>query len=183
MVKKIVLMTIVLSVISGAMFARERERDSNVSKPLNTISMHVNLIGLAANYERHFTPRLSLLGDLSFNMLIPTYAIAAKGRIYPSANIFYMEMGVGFAQTVGTIGGIAKLTGYLLTFGFGGLDDDILLTGVVFTPALGWKIPLGRRSGLSLPISLGVDFYYGSREWDVPFDFTPNLRIGMGYSF
>ena len=86
-------------------------------------------------------------------------------------------------MTAGYIGMVGNLYIRTMTLGFIGIEDKIWLKGVVITPALGWKIDFKEPGGFTLPIVIGVDFFAGKRGIDLPVDFVPNLRIGLGYQF
>jgi hypothetical protein len=180
MAKKMILVLVIFALLGGALFSQETEAAK--WRP-NTIALHASLIGAAFNYERAFTPHLSLLADTSVNVLGFAFTAAIKGRWYPFAGAFYVEMGVGYGRAVGLFGMVAEFTTVFLTLGFFDIPGGMLLNGVVFTPAIGWKIALG-RGGLVLPIGLGIDLFYGKRNGiDIPVDLVPNIRIGLGYSF
>ena len=177
--KKIILCLVIFAVTGGILFSQEEE----FVRPKNNVAFHGTLFGIALNYERCFNNHLSLIGDTSFNLFPATFTIAAKGRFYPFGKSFYLEMGAGFGITPGYIGLTGDLLVRSMTLGFVGIEDKFWLRGVVFTPSLGWKIDIGKRGGVTLPINLGIDFFWGYREIDIPVDFMPNLRIGVGYSF
>ena len=175
--KKIILIVVILSLSCGIIFSQD-----NDDRPGNNIALHATLIGIALNYEMCFNSHLSLLADTSLNIFPATFTIAAKGRLYPFGRTFYLEMGAGYGVTVGYMGMVAAVLVRTITLGFYGIEDKVWLNGLVLTPALGWKIDFGKPGGLTLPISLGIDFFAGFRE-ELPVDFVPNIRIGVGYSF
>lgn len=178
--KKIILVMVILSITCGIVFAQENE---NVNFPKNNVSLHGSILGLAFNYERSFNRFFSISADTSINIFPGTFTLAAKGRVYPFGKAFYLEMGAGYGITAGYIGLVSEIFIRSITLGFIGLEDSIWLQGLVLTPALGWKIDFGEPGGFTLPISLGMDFFAGYRELDIPFDFVPNIRIGLGFSF
>jgi len=185
MTKKIIIGLLIFTVSGGILFSQEIDTLNAEAQKLNTVALHASLlsIGLAFNYERHLNNHLSIIGDTSFSTIPPTFTLAVKGRLYPFGRVFYLEMGAGYGMTVGYIGLFTELLIRSLTFGFLGVGQDIVLQGVVLTPALGWNIKLGKQGNFKLPIGLGMDFFIGKREFDAPFDIVPNVRIGFGYSF
>jgi len=185
MTRKIIVCLIIMTMSAGTLFSQDKITEEAFVRPMNTVAFNFSIvsIGAAVNYEKHFNNHLSVLGDASLSVIPPTITIAAKGRLYPFGKAFFLEMGLGFGMTYGYLGGLIELTMRSLTFGFLGINQDFLLKGVVLTPALGWNIWLGKQGTFKLPISLGIDFFVGYREFDVPVDFVPNFRIGFGYSF
>ncbi|MCL2478593.1 MAG: hypothetical protein FWF22_03765 [Treponema sp.] len=175
--KKIILSLVIFMLAAGVVFSQETVNFQN------NIALHATLLGVAFNYERCLNPYLSLLADTSLNIFPGTFTAAIKGRVYPFGKTFYLEMGAGFGITAGYMGAIGGILVRTMTLGFFGIEDKIWLKGLVLTPALGWKIDVGKPGGFTLPISLGIDFFAGYRELDIPVDFVPNIRIGVGYSF
>ncbi|MCL2832822.1 MAG: hypothetical protein FWD78_06610 [Treponema sp.] len=172
--KKFIICALILSLAGGVLFAQETADDQ---RPGNNISIYGTMVGLALNYEMCFNSHLSLLADTSFNVIPITFTAAIKGRVYPFGRAFYLEIGAGFGITPGYLAGLADV----LTLGLTKIKDKYWLRGLVLTPSLGWKLNLG-KSGLTLPINLGIDFFAGFRDV-LPVDFVPNIRIGVGYSF
>ena len=176
--KKAVLVLVIFTLIGTAVFSQEEE----VFKK-NTVALYATVLGTAFNYEYSFNPYLSVLADTSLNLFPATVTAAAKGRWYPFGKTFFLEMGAGFGLTAGYMGFTSALLVRTMTLGFVGIEDKVWLRGVVVTPSLGWKIRLGKEKNLCLPISLGIDFFAGSRELEIPVDFVFNARIGFGYIF
>ena len=177
--KKIILCLVVFVLAGGILFAQEVQYE----RPKNNIALHATLLGLAFSYERCFNPYVSVLADTSLNVLPATFTIAAKGRLYPFGRAFFLEMGAGFGITAGYIGLTGGLLLRTLTLGFYGIEDKIWLRGLVLTPSMGWKIDIGKPGGFTLPISFGIDFFWGYREIKIPADLVFNFRLGLGYSF
>ena len=185
--KKIILLLIVLSVISGSVFAQEQDAEAEVKneRAKNSIAGSFGIIGAALSYERIFNRYFSVLADTSYTtlVLIDEFTVAGKGRVYPFGGAFYLEMGLGFSYGRGMTDLMVNMLLGVLTFGyyFTTLEEDDLLkrrAGFLVQPGLGWKIDIGKKDGFVLPINLGVNIRVG----DVP-DALPFLRIGLGYSF
>ena len=198
MLKKIILVLMVFMLAGAAVFSQSatvnNETIANIDidkeeeiPQLNTIGIHGNLaaLGLAINYERSFNPHFSVLGEIAFDMVPTAFTVTGKARFYPFTGVFFLEMGAGYGLTYGYVGLVyayASFIAEIFTFGLADIDTNIWLNGLVLTPALGWKIDIGKKGGFTLPISMGVNIYLGPRDIS-PVDFTFNLRIGMGISF
>ena len=181
MFKKIVLLIVVLLVISGALFAQDRAK--------NSIALSFGFIGAELSYERIFNRYLSVLGDVSFTTLVFVYdfSASAKTRVYPFGGAFFLDLGMGYTYSTGMVAGFGSLIRDMIltvfTFGYWlkkiDMDDYKPSGGFLFQPGLGWKIDVGKPDGFVLPISMGLDIKVNKKHPD----FMPYLRIGVGYSF
>jgi hypothetical protein len=133
------------------------------SAPKNWISGDISLIGGGVSYERSLTPKFSIGGTAFFHFFFIALSsgIEVTGRFYPWAGVFYTGLGLGFGT-------------------------NFILNGVMITPAVGWKIDLGKPGGFyinpeaSLPIVLGKYSYDGGEfGWLA----LPRASFGMGYAF
>ena len=178
MVKKILLIVIVFLVISGGVFAQDRANNSIVAS--------FGIFGAELSYERIFTPRFSVLADVSYTYLVfmDEFTISAKGRWYPFGKTFFLDLGLGYSYGKGFVGFTADALLTVITFGawlaIKDFEDDNLRTGgFLIQPGLGWKFDIGKPDRFVLPVSMGLNIKARS---EVP-DFMPYLRIGLGYSF
>jgi len=179
MAKKIVLMFIVFSAISGAVIAQEQERATH------SVAASFGFIGASLSYERMFSRHFSVLAEVSYTtlVLIEEFTLSGKGRWYPFGRAFYLELGFGLSYGRGISDLMTHMLLGLFTFGwyFTTLDEDDLMArrlGLLVQPGMGWKIDIGRPGGFVLPVSMGLNFKLGRLP-----DVLPFLRVGLGYSF
>jgi hypothetical protein len=147
-------------------------------EPLHWISLEASLIGNGVRYERQLSGRLSVGGTAFYHifyLIWTSMGITASVRFYPWAGAFYAELGLGYGLVFGTDGGLAGLEIYMTH-------------GVMITPALGWRIDLGKRGRfyinpmVSLPIALGdKERWYGETSFGVGVNCRP--AFGIGYAF
>jgi hypothetical protein len=137
--KKVFMVLVLALIIAGGVFAQDAK---------NWISGEVSILGAGARYERMLTPKFSLGADVYWTSLFffwNDFGANAVGRFYPWAGKFYTELGLGLGVHTG-------LTA---------------MTGVDIVPGLGWKIDVGKKGGffiepgIQVPITLGVDQYWG----------------------
>ncbi|GHU26189.1 hypothetical protein FACS1894172_20220 [Spirochaetia bacterium] len=182
MKKKLYLGFIILTFIAGELFAQE---SVEVEKAKNTIALS---LGSSVNYERALNNYFSLLAEASYTFYFigDEWAAAVKGRWYPWGKTFFLELGLGYGNTLGYLASAAGFVTFFLSFGQVNLNKyaDMRIRGFLIGPALGWKIDIGKANGFVLPINLGIDFTIGSPNKESLFiDFVPYLKIGLGYSF
>jgi len=180
MKKSILFIVIILLLVSGGVFAQEKER------PNNTISLSFGVIGAGLSYEYMFGRHLSVLADISCQTMIfaDEFTASGKGRWYPFGRAFYLEMGLGYVYGRGMVNMMKEMVLGVMTLGLYWLlmddpDDDHRTGGLLVQPGLGWKIDIGKPGGLVLPIGMGLDIKINK---EMP-DFMPYFRIGLGYSF
>ena len=177
MLKKLLLLFIVLSIISGTVIAQERAK--------NSIAVQVGVIGAELSYERIFNPFFSVLADVSYTTMIflDEFTASAKGRCYPFGGSFFLELGLGYSYGKGVVGAMTDMMLTVFTLGwyltYKDFDNDPWRSGgFLIQPGLGWKIDIGKPDGFVIPISLGLNIKKGEVS-----DFMPYLRVGLGYSF
>ncbi|MCL2706473.1 MAG: hypothetical protein FWE72_09735 [Spirochaetaceae bacterium] len=181
MTKKIIIILIVLSVISGNAFAQYEDE----IRAKNNLTVSLGFVGAALSYERIFNSHFSVLADISYTTLalIDEFTVSGKGRVYPFGGSYYLEMGLGYSYGRGAVDMMRHMVLGLLTLGwyFTILEEEDLLArrgGFLIQPGMGWKIDIGKPDGFVLPISMGLDFKSGKI-----LDVMPYVRIGLGYSF
>ena len=192
MAKKLCLAVLVLTFIAGGLFSQEQTEQERAK---NTIAITVGVYPLSVelSYERALSSHFSVLIDGSYSdYLIPgsdsvslmnEYTAAVKGRWYPWAKTFFLELGVGYGNGLGLAGGAAYLATYIFTLGLVDLPPDIFrANGLLISSGLGWKIDIGKPNGFVLPVNVGNDLIV---DFSHPgfVDFIPYARIGLGYSF
>jgi hypothetical protein len=190
MAKNLCLAALVLTLIAGGLFSQEQERAKNTI----AITGGVYPLSVELSYERALSSHFSVLIDGSYSdflifssdsstSVMNEYAAAVKGRWYPWAKTFFLELGAGYGNGLGLAGGAAYLVTYMLTFGLVDLPPDIFrANGLLISPGLGWKIDIGKPNGFVLPVNVGNDLIV---DFSHPgfVDFIPYARIGLGYSF
>jgi hypothetical protein len=178
MAKRMLLAFIVLIVVSGGVFAQDEQRAAN------SLAVSLGVFGAELSYERIFSKRLSILGETSYTTMLfmDEFTVAGKGRLYPFAGAFFLELGLGYSYGMGAVNMMEKMLLGVITLGlyyiFVEEIENPRTGGFLIQPGLGWKIDIGKPDGFILPISAGLDIKAGSSP-----DFTPYVRIGLGYSF
>jgi hypothetical protein len=156
--KKVLFMLVLAVLIAGGLWAQ--------SDTKNWISGDISLIGMGLRYERMLTPKFSLGGQAFYNnflLFFNSTIVSATGRFYPWAETFYIGLDLGFGS-------------------------NFVLYGAAITPALGWKIDVGKPGAffinpeLSMPIVLGA---LKNEDGKSEFGFLgiPRASFGMGYAF
>jgi hypothetical protein len=156
--KRFVFMMILAAVVAGGVWAQSGAK--------NAISGDISLIGAGLSYERVLTPKFSIGGTAfyhNFFIFFTSLGVNVTGRFYPWARTFYAGLNLGFGS-------------------------NFTLNGVMITPAVGWKIDVGKGGAffinpeLSLPIVLGVqenelgESGFGNLA-------IPRVSFGIGYAF
>jgi hypothetical protein len=127
----------------------------------NWISGEISIFGVGARYERILTPEFSVGVDTDWSSLFFFWnelEVGLFGRLYPWETGFFVEAGLG----------------YHIHTALGGDDGAEAMAGVAISPAVGWKIDVGRPGrlfitpGVKLPITLGVN------------DVTDKFGVGIG---
>jgi hypothetical protein len=157
---------------NGIIFAQEKY-DGSLK---NTIMLNGNLFysyGLC--YERNITPKMSLGGELFFDMSFLTFDINYNasfiGRYYTLGRIFYAELGLG-------AGGLNTM--------WGSLERNIY--GFHIKPGIGWKIDVGDPGAFVIQHSVHLPIVIGKRSiiWEedtfgILYSFY--FHFGIGYTF
>jgi hypothetical protein len=180
MVMKKLIILVVLAFCAGGLFSEEKE-GKNQERPKNAIALTFGAIAVEASYERALTDHFSVLASVSYNWFFfgDETAAAVKARWYPWAGAFFLEMGAGYANTIGLAGGYGNIMLLFLTLGLSGDQyENFRIHGLLLAPALGWRFDPGKPGGVIIPLNLGVDYIIGSR-----IDFVPYARVGVGFSF
>jgi len=186
--KRIITVIIIFFIIAVGLYAQDEQ------KAVNTVSVSSGFFGVELSYEKVLSPRLSVLGQVSYNtlFLVDSLSISGKGRLYPFAGAFFLEMGLGFSNgynfTAEGIEFMADIFLGMLTLGLWYLSDQYKdkgyvtqlerQNGLLIQAGLGWNIDIGKRNHFKLPISMGVDFRLSKSPALLPY-----LRAGLGYSF
>ena len=146
--------------------------------PLHWLSAEVSLIGNGFRYERQLSSRLSVGGTAFYHIFFliwTSMGITASVRFYPWAGAFYAEVGLGCGVVFGTDYGPAG-------------SEVYSAYGVMITPALGWRVDLGKPGGfyinplVALPVVLGdKERWYGETGFGVGVNCRP--AFGIGYAF
>ncbi|GAB6390859.1 MAG: hypothetical protein MdMp014T_0232 [Treponematales bacterium] len=124
----------------------------------NTVFLGVNGFGLTAAYERALTGRFSLAGEATMAMVygsvMPVYDDGAvmlgglfsagflevRGRFYPFARRFFVDLGLGY----GVMGSISTQ-----------------ISGVLVSPGLGWKFDPSEAGGFVIDLCVCSDWLIG----------------------
>jgi hypothetical protein len=156
--KKVVFMMVLAAAVAGGAWGQ--------SEPKNWISGEASLLGAGVSYERMLTPNFSVGGTMfyhTFFFFFTSLGVNVTGSFYPWAGMFYTEIGLGFGS-------------------------NFTLNGAMITPAVGWKIDVGKTGGfflnpeLSVPLVLGVEEdWRGEKEFGILA--IPRVSFGMGYAF
>ena len=171
--------------LSGSSGSSSSRAASSGTLPRNWISGEVNFFGGGARYDFQINNKLSVGALVYYNWFFfiwDTWGIQATGRFYPGVmgNTFYAGFNFGF----GAISSLGAFT-----------DDDwwYRTTGVLLTPALGWKIKIGRRPtgffinpDISVPIVFGTKKYYdywGDQDSKFNVDWSFKLAVNFGFAF
>ena len=186
--KKLPIILAILLVFSFNVFAQE---DNN---PNNIVSVSFGIIGAELSYERMLSNHFSVLGSISYTTLIlmDEFTLSGKGRWYPFAKSFFMEMGLGYTYGKGFIAfseemgsvighillGMITLGAWFYVYDFNDFEEQPRTGGLLIQPGMGWNIRLGRNGRFYLPLSTGIDIKLAQKP-----DFMPYLRLGLGFSF
>jgi hypothetical protein len=144
--KKSVLLLVLAVIVAEGIFAQEKS--PNVRN--NWISAELTLIGGGARYERMLGPKFSLGADAYWSSLFLFWnelEIGIFARYYPWSDMFFAEAGFG----------------YHVHTALGGADGAEAIRAVALTPAVGWKIDVGKtggfyiQPGIRLPITFGIN--------------------------
>jgi hypothetical protein len=167
-VKKGILVLVVLAVLAaGGAFGQEKA--ANVRN--NWVSGELSLIGIGASYERMAGAKFSVGLDAYWNSLFFFWnelEAGVFGRFYPKGRSFFLEAGLGYHVHTSL-----------------SLDDSKAITGFSITPALGWKIDVGKpggffiRPGVKFPITLGTNDL--DNEFDTGVGFLPYISLGGAF--
>jgi hypothetical protein len=176
MTKRIFLLLIVFVIITGGIFSQEAERAKN------TGALSFSFIGIGASYERMLTKHFSVTLDIAYTTLfvfLDDFTAAIKGRWYPGAKAFFLELGLGYGNMVGAAGSAIAFLTWIFTAGLAGdVSNNLRTQGLLVSPGLGWKFDPGKPNGIVIPVNLGIDIVFGPLP-----DVLPYARIGVGYSF
>jgi len=184
MTRKILLLAFLI-IITGGVFAQADE-DAFIDTlseraGANTFTFSAGLFSVDLSYERAFNQHFSLLLNTSYYWVLGSWTASAIGRWYPAGRIFFMDLGLGTAYGIGLGRGIAEGVLTILTSGWWADQEEAFnrTFGVIIQPAIGWRLDIGEPGGFTLPIRTGVDLKLGRQGGD----FTPFLRVGLGFSF
>jgi len=127
----------------------------------NTVFLGVNGLGLTAAYERALTGRFSLAGEATmatvYGSVTPLYSndaddevmlggligaglLEVRGRFYPFARRFFVDLGLGY----GFMGGVSTS-----------------ISGVLVSPGLGWKFDPGEAGKFVIDLCACSDWLIG----------------------
>ncbi|GHU70360.1 hypothetical protein FACS189450_04670 [Spirochaetia bacterium] len=195
MTKKLFLAAFILIIITGGLFSQEWAEPEPAK---NTFTLGVGLLSAELSYERTLSSHFSVLVDASYNYFFSHgYTAAVRGRWYPWGKVFFLDLGLGYGNSLGINGFSVGLAGglvvWLFTFTnvnlfemvdvFGALRSS----GPLISPGLGWKIDIGKPNGFSLTINTGVDVIINLARpvlfEFLPYDYMSYTRVGFGYSF
>ena len=188
--KKKIFCAVVLAVISAALYAQENEE----KKAGNIIGLSAGLFGGELSYERVITPNFSVLGQISYNnwVLADSISFSAKARLYPSANTFFLDLGLGYSYGYNITEDAAKvfldiLLG-IITLGLWFTTDEFQSHdflndlqrehGFLIQPGMGWNIDIGKKNHFMMPISLGLDIRVAKHTAVLPY-----FKFGFSYAF
>ncbi|MDR2517231.1 MAG: hypothetical protein LBC88_07615 [Spirochaetaceae bacterium] len=183
MAKKLFFVMMIAALSTGGVFAEEAP-PVEASRAKNTAAVTVGLIGVEASYERSLTRNFSVLADVSYSNVFfvgDSYTAAIRGRWYPWGKTFFLDLGLGYGNTVGLLGSTAEFVLLILTLGLvrpDAINDALRVQGLLVAPSMGWKIDVGKPGGFVIPVVLGLDVVVGGRT-----DVVPYARVGVGFSF
>ncbi|GHV79769.1 hypothetical protein AGMMS49944_15600 [Spirochaetia bacterium] len=125
---------------------------------------NVGLLGVGAQYERVFTPKLSVGAGIYWYSLVlfSTFGLEANVRYYPFSGRLqglYGDVGLGFGIAINAYG-----------------DEDSWgsMGGFLLRPGIGWKFDVGKPGGFFIEPHLSIPLVFGTREKEV-------YRSGYGY--
>ena len=158
-----------------------------------------DIFGLALCYERVFSPNYTLLIDAGIPYFPnPAFYIKSHLRWFPFSDYegktvgFFLDAGIGF----GVFRHVFSWLNMLYDDG-----EEYRITGLILSPGFGFKFGSGKRRGLVFSPSLNFDIYLGGKEkylgnleeyndgddqWEEPrfgVGFNPNLKLLFGYAF
>jgi hypothetical protein len=160
--KRIFILLVLAVIVVGGVFAEGGVK--------NYASGEASLYGGGARYEWMLTDQWSIGGTAFWHGFFfeDSVGVLAAARFYPTAGMFYIELGLGFG-----IHTYAWIVDYL----FGTQP----IYGVMLNPGIGWRIDFGDPGGffinpmISLPVVLGGN----SRG----FGWGVNVRAGIGFGY
>jgi len=165
--KKTILALLFLSV-AFSLNAQDKETAPAIKNWVSgelTVPVRYIGIGIGAQYERMFSPKISVGANAAFLFFsgFNELSIDAFFRFYPGGKTFYMGIGLGFDFI-----DLKESTFYYFTAGL--------------SPEIGWKIDAGKPGGFFLQPGIKMpDIIHISGGID--FKINPSLYLGMGYAF
>lgn len=144
--KKGIIFLVLAIFIAGGVFAQEIK---------NWISGEASFFGVGARYERMLNKNFSVGGMAFYNSLIlwNAYGASAVARYYPWTNGFYVGCDLGY----GMIQGWEKIGGYSWVY---------VVSGVMVTPEVGWKIDFGDPGGFFISPMITLPIVFGKKTYD-----------------
>jgi hypothetical protein len=199
--RKAIILVILALIVRGGLFAQETPGEvppREKAPPMNTFSVDAGPLitgaaggavlgrvisgasgsgfGIAAQYERQFTPYFSAAARFAYmglglsiseiSMNAASYSVEGHGRFYPFGESFFLDLMLGYANFAMTLSGK----------GF----DDMNSNGNYFKLGgkLGWRIDFGKPGGFVFEPAFGYSAGIGGGN---RFDITTGYEDSPGY--
>ncbi|MCL2443782.1 MAG: hypothetical protein FWD13_10025 [Treponema sp.] len=190
MKKMLAAVILVMVLLTGNLYADDGVKE----EAQNILALSVGLIGADLSYERVFFSNFSVLGQISYTnwIIADSLSVDGKARWYPFNGAFFLDIGLGFSNGYNAAPVLVEFIGDILlgviTLGLWFTSDNFQQrwdeveierhNGFSIQPGFGWNIGKGKRSGILVPISMGLNIRLSNDTTILPY-----FKIGLGIAF
>ena len=186
LMKKGIVFMVLVTVLAGTAFSQDGRESGG---PTHWISGELNMMGSGIKYEYQFMPNLTFGANFFKSDFRESSTLVAGvfARYYPfSGRVFFAEIGLGY----GTRESWADWKNDDFEGGVSVHEGERYLTktvGVAISPAVGWRIDIGRQGafflepGVRIPITIGGQEFIDQRS--LVADWTAKNKAGAVTGF